>query len=178
LIFLNPDQFTSNRDEMIRILHNDIRFGNPTFLWDAINRSMDALSHESGRRVVLIFTDGADDKSRATTYDQVLARAQNEDFMIYAIGLQSRYLNILTKPDSHLRKLAEDTGGGYFELKQTADLNSTFTRVADELHRQYVLGFSADQLDGLVHKLDVRVKLPGMTVRARKNYLAAKNATH
>src|SRR5262245_54453796 len=77
LIYLNPDQFTSDRDEMIRILHNDIRFGNPTFLWDVINKSMDALSHVQGRRVVLVFTDGADDKSRATNFDQVMSRAQN-----------------------------------------------------------------------------------------------------
>jgi hypothetical protein len=44
------------------------------------------------------------------------------------------------------------------------------------LHRQYVLGFSADNLDGTVHKLDVRVKVPGMAVRARKGYLASKAA--
>lgn len=172
-------QFTSNRDDLVRYLHNDIQFGNPTFLWDAIDESMSALAGQSGRRVVLIFTDGEDDRSQRVDFDDVLRRAQNENFMIYAIGLQSEMpaLRRTTRPDRNLRRLAAETGGGYFELRRTADLNSTFTRVADELHRQYVLGFSPENLDGLVHKLEVRVKVPGMTVRARQSYLASAEAT-
>jgi Ca-activated chloride channel homolog len=153
------DRFTGDRDELVRIIHNDIRFGNPTHLWDAIDHSMTALSREEGRRVVLIFTDGQDMYSKKTSFDEVLARALKDEFMVYAIGL---------------RRLAEETGGGYFELKNTADLGPTFTRVADELHRQYVLGFTPTTLDGKVHKLEVRVKIPGMTARARKSYIAAK----
>jgi Ca-activated chloride channel homolog len=165
-------------DELVRILQTDIQYGNPTFLWDAIDVSMTALAKQTGRRVVLVFTDGEDDKSRRVDYDQVLARAEAEDFMIYAIGLQSEIpaLRRTTRPDRNLRELAERTGGGYFELKRTADLNSTFTRVADELHRQYVLGIAPDALDGTLHALDVRVKVPGMTVRARKSYLAGDPA--
>ena len=170
-IIISPT-FTSNRDELVRVLHEDIQFGNPTFLWDAIDESMSALTNETGRRVVLIFTDGADETSRRTNFSRVMARAQNEDFMIYAIGLQSQILNRTTRPDRNLRKLAEQTGGGYFELTERDNLSSTFTRVADELHRQYVLAFETPVLDGLIHTLDVRVKVPGMTVRARKSYLA------
>lgn len=166
-------QFTSDRDSLIRILHNDIQFGNPTHLWDAIDTSMSALADETGRRVVLVFTDGQDDKSQSVDYDQVFARARNQGFMIYAIGLHNRLGTRTFSPDRNLRQLAEETGGGYFELRRTADLNSTFTRVADELHRQYVLGFAIDKLDGQIHKLDVRVKVPGMTVRARKTYVAS-----
>jgi VWFA-related protein len=172
-IIVSPT-FTNDRDELVRILHNDIQFGNPTFLWDAIDRSMDELKDQTGRRVVLVFTDGEDETSQKTNFNKVITRAQNEDFMIYAIGLESHILGQTTHPDRNLRKLADQTGGGYFELTQTADLSSTFTRVADELHRQYVLGFSAETLDNTIHKLDVRVKIPGMTVRARKSYLASK----
>ena len=68
--------------------------------------------------------------------------------MIYAIGLRSDYFNgsrqVRSKPDSGLKRLAEETGGGYFELEKTADLAPTFTRVAQELHSQYVLGFTPD----------------------------------
>lgn len=174
-ILISP-RFTGDRDELVRILHEDIQFGNPTFLWDAIDRSMDELKNETGRRVVLVFTDGEDETSRKVDFDDVLTRAQNEDYMIYAIGLESRILNMTTRPDRNLRRLAEQTGGGYFELKKTDDLNATFTRVADELHRQYVLGFEAEQLDNTVHRLDVRTKIPGMTVRARKSYLASRTA--
>ncbi|MGE5837493.1 MAG: VWA domain-containing protein [Acidobacteriota bacterium] len=169
------DTFTGNRDDLIRVLHNDIQYGNPTHLWDAIDYSMTALSREEGRRVVLVFTDGADAYSKKASFNEVVTRAQNEEFMIYAIGLQGMIPGQgFTRPDKGLRKLADETGGGYFELKGTAELGSTFTRVADELHRQYVLAFSPTNLDGKVHRIDVRIKVPGMTSRARKSYLANK----
>ena len=172
-ILLSPT-FISDRDELVRILHTEIQYGNPTFLWDAVDRSMDALASEPGRRVVLVFTDGEDTGSRLTNFRDALNRAVNDDFMIYAIGLQSEIpaAGRVTRPDRRLPELAATTGGGYFELTRTADLNSTFTRVSDERHRQYVIGFTPDKLDGLVHKLEVRVKVPGMNVRARRSYLA------
>jgi len=77
------------------------------------------------------------------------------------------------KPDPGLAKIAAETGGGYFELTNTADLASTFKRVADELHHQYLLGFSPALLDGKTHKIDVRIQQTGMSVRARRTYLAA-----
>ena len=97
--------------------------------------------------------------------------------MVYAIGLESNYFNgqrmVRSKPDRGLRKISDETGGGYFELEKTSDLAPTFSRVAQELHSQYVLGFAPTQLDGRVHKLMVRVKQPGMTARARRSYVAA-----
>jgi Ca-activated chloride channel family protein len=71
-----------------------------------------------------------------------------------------------------LKVVAEETGGGYFELTKTDELGPTFTRVAQELHSQYVLGFSPAALDGKIHKLEVRVKRPGVTARSRKSYVA------
>ena len=79
----------------------------------------------------------------------------------------------MDKPDPGLAKLATETGGGYFELTTTADLASTFARVAEELHHQYLLGFSPTALDGKTHRIGVSVKDPQMIVRARKTYLAA-----
>ena len=73
----------------------------------------------------------------------------------------------------NVSKLSAESGGGYFELGNTADLSQTFERVADELHRQYALGFAPEKLDGKTHKLEVRVNRPGMTARARRSYVAA-----
>jgi VWFA-related protein len=75
-------------------------------------------------------------------------------------------------PDPELRTLADEGGGGYFELRGTDDLRATFARVAQELHHQYLLAFVAPVLDGEVHRLDVRVKKPFLTARARKSYVA------
>ena len=76
------------------------------------------------------------------------------------------------KPDEGLPKIAAATGGGYFELTSTDDLSKTFTRVADELHHQYALGFTPTRLDGKMHTLDVRIDQPGLAARARRSYLA------
>ena len=169
-----PSTFTGDRDRLIRALR-DLDFGNPTRLYDAIAASMDRLHKVDGRRVVLVFTDGEDTGSNTGGGD-VLEQARREEVMIYAIGLRSDYFNgsrqVRSKPDSGLRRLAEETGGGYFELDKTSDLAPTFTRVAQELHSQYVLGFTPTTLDGKVHRLLVKAK-PGMTVRARRSYVAS-----
>jgi VWFA-related protein len=169
---LPAEGFTGDRDRLIKILRNDLQFGNPTRLWDAVYEGMNHLAEESGRRVVIVFTDGDDTASRLVDFDRVLERARDEQFLIYGIGLQSMFMGRVTRPDRKLRRLAEETGGGYFDLTRTQDLGAAFTRVADELHRQYVLGFTPAALDGKVHKLEVKTVVQGMTVRARRSYLA------
>jgi VWFA-related protein len=167
--------FTGNRDELISVLRNDIDFGNGTALWDAVDQGMNTLASLDGRRVVLVFTDGDDNESRHSLTDE-MKRAQNEEFMIYAIGLRSQVLGeSATHPDAGLKKIAAETGGGYFELLKTSDLGPTFTRVATELHSQYVLGFTPTDLDGKLHKIEVRSKDPALIVRARKSYIATKD---
>jgi len=59
------------------------------------------------------------------------------------------------------------------EIAEYDDINRTTTRISEELHNQYVLGFTPQVLDGKVHKLAIRVKQAGMTARARRSYLAA-----
>jgi Ca-activated chloride channel family protein len=175
-ITLSPE-FTNDRDALIRFLQEKLQYGNGTRLWDAVDAGMSELSGLEGRRVVLVFTDG-DDTASKIGLSHVMDHARTKDVMVYAIGLVNEYFNgqqrVRSQPDRGLKKLAEDTGGGYFELKRTADLGETFTRVAEELHSQYVLGFSPETFDGKVHKLDVRVKKAGMIARARKTYVATR----
>jgi Ca-activated chloride channel homolog len=167
--------FTNDRDDLIGDIKN-LDYGNGTRLFDAMALSLDELKGIEGRRVVLVFTDGEDTASRVRM-GTVVDRARIEETMVYAIGLEAEYFNgqrvVRSRPDGGLRRIADETGGGYFELKKTADLAPTFTRVAQELHSQYVIGFTPTELDNKVHKLTVRVKRPGMQPRARKSYVAA-----
>ena len=167
-------RFSSDRDELISDVKN-LDYGHGTRLFDAIAVSLDELKGIEGRKVVLVFTDGEDTTSRIGM-GAVIERARAEEVMVYSIGLESDYFNgqrmVRSKPDSGLRKVADETGGGYFELSKTAELAPTFTRIAQELHSQYVLGFAPTSLDGKVHKLAVKMKQPGMNARARKSYLA------
>jgi VWFA-related protein len=75
-------------------------------------------------------------------------------------------------PSAELKNIASDSGGGYFDLLPTADLATSFARLADELHHTYLLGLTTTKLDGRSHRLEVRVRDPKMSVRARKTYVA------
>ena len=109
--------------------------------------------------------------------------------MIYAIGMRSRGAQpmqpgigpaglqaMLTAdlPDPGLARVAEETGGGYTEIRFGQDLGAAFAQVADELHSQYLLGFAPPKRDGKVHDIDVRVTQGGLKPRARKDYVAPK----
>jgi hypothetical protein len=87
-------------------------------------------------------------------------------------GLQALLLEDL--PDAGLARVAEETGGGYVEIRAGEDLGAAFARVADELHSQYLLGFEPPKRDGKTHDIDVRVSQRGMKARARKDYVAPK----
>jgi Ca-activated chloride channel homolog len=164
----------SDRDALVASLKR-IDFGYPTRLYDAIDTGISELKSIEGRRVIVAFTDGEDSDSKLS-FNPVLERAREESVMVYGIGLRTRYFDGQRFregiPDRVLKKIAEDTGGGYFELKKTDDLTSTFTRVEQELHSQYLLGFAPPELDGKVHTIDVTMKQAGLKSRGRKTYVA------
>jgi Ca-activated chloride channel family protein len=159
---------TSDKAVLMRVLHQELWPGGATPLWNALDAAMMALSKESGRRVVLALTDGGDSCifRRCSSFDDVQKRAVREGFMVYAIGMERPGLA------SEIVELAEETGGGHYEIKADDDLTSTFIRIADELRRQYLIGFAPLERDGRMHRLDVAVRRNGLTVRARRNYLS------
>jgi Ca-activated chloride channel homolog len=171
--------FTNNRDSLISALKR-LDFGNMTRLYDAVHASLDELKNVEGRKVILLFTDGADFGSKLGS-GKALERARDGEVMIYGIGLETEFFNgqmvVRSKPDSILNRFANETGGGYFDLKKGANLNTAFTRVAQELRSQYLLGFSPATLDGKVHKLEVRMKRPGLKTRSRRSYVASAEGT-
>jgi Ca-activated chloride channel family protein len=176
-IMMSP-AFTNNATDLARFVWERLRPGGGTPLWDAVDAGMDTLVDRDGRRVVLVFSDGKDSQSRLKMKD-ALRRAQQDGFMVYAIGCwgaknggTNLRSNAFEKPDEGLRKIADETGGGYVELQWTDDLDAGFRRVAEELHSQYVIGFTPEKADGKLHKLEVRVNVPGLTVRTRKSYVA------
>jgi Ca-activated chloride channel homolog len=190
-VTIAPKDFTSDREEMIRILRSDLQAPGPTPLWNAVDEAITSLREQEGRRVVLVFSDGGDAPMNLRLNNHsvmdVMRRAQHEDVMVYAVGLQTTLLRgssgggggfsggglTSQRPDPSLSMIAEDTGGGYFEMNRAENLAATFAGVADELHHQYALGFEPPKLDDHLHKLEVKVTRPGMKVRARKEYFAA-----
>ena len=205
-IQIDPEDFTSDQATLIKILKTELQDDGPTPLWNAIDRGIDKLLIEQGRRVILVFTDGVDMpldfNAKGKSLKDVIKRAEENDVMVYAVGLAGQ--NGMTdsgrggnrgalgglggrglggntggqpsveQPDEGLPKIAAATGGGYFELTKPIDLAPAFARVANELHHQYALGFTPAALDGRMHDLTVHLSKPDLTARARKRYLASK----
>ena len=90
-IQVDPRDFTSNHDELLGILRSELQEAGPTPLWNAVNVGITALLHQQGRRVILVFTDGMDSPMNFSgannTLKDVMKRAEEEDVMVYAIGL-------------------------------------------------------------------------------------------
>jgi Ca-activated chloride channel family protein len=197
-ILILPPDFTGDQETLLQVLHRDMQEVGPSPVWTAVDRSITALLKESGRRVVLLFSDGHNDPRPGQVYSElrdVIRRSEIDEVMVYAIGLadadssasswavHNRIGQIqigrpgrtkLIKPDKGLRQIAERTGGGYFELTWQQDLGAVFSRVADELHHQYAMGFQPAALDGRSHKLEVKLKRPDLSVRGRKSYVAER----
>ena len=181
--------FTQHAAELIAALPDVIPRNAPTPLWNAIDRAIGEFGTADGRRVVLVMSDGKDSGPRWgqhwVSQPDVADRAQREDVMIYAIGLQSRGPMPVGPGSGNLRDMmtanlvdpglgttALETGGGYFEIRPREDLGAAFTRVADELHHQYLLGFAPPSRDGNAHKIEVRIDRKDLKPRARKTYRA------
>lgn len=168
---------TNDKTTLLRVLDEELWPGGSTPLWRAIQAGMLSLGDEPGRRVVLTFTDGKNatmfagrsvDPRTSDSDRETRRRAERDGVMVYAIGLQGSDLA------DDMVTLANETGGGHFLARKDDDLGQTFAQVVEELHHQYVIGFSAATLDGQSHKLRVEAKPPGLKVRARKSYLATE----
>lgn len=212
-IILSPATFTDDREQLLEILREDLQDAGGSPVWEAIDRSITALSSEPGRRVVLVFSDGDNTGSPdrpAVNVKDLIRRAEEHDVMVYAIGFSIVETHRVTSPvfpprpprtrprpfppggalpfgqwgspvltrtttrppHPGLEQLASASGGGYFAMSTSTGLEAIFARVAEELHRQYWLGFTPGTPDGRVHRLDVRVRRSGLTVRARRDYVA------
>jgi Ca-activated chloride channel homolog len=194
-ITISPEAFTHNERELEAALPDEIAPDAPTPLWRALDKGIDAFGSEGGdRRVILVLSDGKDAapfsfRERPISQAEVIDRARREDVMIYAIGMRSRgprpmmpgigpgglqAMVTADLPDPGLARVAEETGGGYTEIKLGQDLGAAFAAVADELHSQYLLGFAPPKRDGKTHGIEVKIARGGMKPRARKSYVAPK----
>ncbi|HTL02554.1 MAG TPA: VWA domain-containing protein [Vicinamibacterales bacterium] len=195
-VVLSP-AFTHDARELTAALPTTIAPDAPTPLWRALTQAIDAFGSEDDRRkVILVLSDGKDSgitsfnlREHPASQAEVIDHARAQDVMVYAVGMRSRSSQPMSPgagpgglraalladmPDPGLARVAEETGGGYTEIRFGQDLAAAFAGVADELHAQYLLGFATPKRDGKVHDIDVRVSKSGLKTRARKSYVAPK----
>jgi Ca-activated chloride channel family protein len=155
-----------------------------TLLYDAVYAvAKSVLAGETGRKAMVILSDGGDNGSRKTLAEAV-EQAQRADVQIYSI-LYSMYDDLNSTNSGHapgmdpglgaLQKLSESTGGRVFTVSRTMSLREIYAQIGQDLRLQYELGYKppSDTLPNSYHKLELKAKDKKLTVQARKGFFEA-----
>ncbi len=136
-----------------------------TRLYDAVDFALNALKPVSGRKAVILFTDGENTWGKATM-KSTLHEAEESDIIIYTLQYGD------PPAQKYLQQLAERTGGRYFMAADANTIRRSFAEVAEELRRQYVLGYHPNEVaqKGRERKIRVKVNRERVAVRARRSY--------
>jgi Ca-activated chloride channel family protein len=139
-----------------------------TALYDVIVRGVDTLGLRTGRKALIVFSDGEDQGSHVTI-DQVEQRLRASDVTLYMIG-QGRGLSV-DRLKKVMERLADPTGGRVFAMSSIDDLSNAFDTLLEELSHQYLIGYPppGNSRDGKYHQIAVRVD-GYRNVRARSGY--------
>jgi len=119
----------------------------------------------SGRKAVILFTDGENTWGKATM-KSTLNQAEESDVIVYTLQYGD------PPAQKYLRQLAEKTGGRYFMAPDVNTISKSFAEVAEELRRQYVLGYHPDEFGHKAQerKIKVKVRRQQVAIRARGSY--------
>jgi Ca-activated chloride channel family protein len=136
-----------------------------TRLYDAVDFTLRALKPDAGRKAVILFTDGENTWGRATM-KSTLKEVEESDVVVYTL----QYGDM--PPQKYLQQLADKTGGRYFKAGNITEIRQSFAGVAEELRRQYVIGYYPKEpaQGGVERKIRVKVNRERVSVRARKSY--------
>ena len=163
--------FTQRQEDLLEALES-LRAGNNTSLYDAVYlASEEKLRHEVGRRVIVVITDGADTSSRVRK-EEAIEAAQKADVLIYGIGVRSQGQQY---DFGVLKKFAEETGGSFFSPRaRFSEIQEAFRAIGEQIQGQYSLAYNPTDKtkDGSYRKIDIRCKVKGVRIRARKGYYA------
>ncbi len=156
-----------------------------TRLYDAVDLTVtERLNQVTGRKAMLLFTDGVDTGSRLATAPSTLARIEESDVLVYVIKYdtpmpKTKYRNAAagaaaaySQGAQYLQELASNSGGRLFNASKGADLPLAFSAIAEELRHQYTLCYyPTGPLDsGSFRRIQVTTARDGVKVRARPGY--------
>lgn len=183
---------TNDREKIIKGIYK-AKFGFGTSLYNAVDTGLrKQLGKISGRKAVVLFTDGVDTESESNSYDSTMKYAEEADSLVFPIYYNTyndnRPRNVWgggmiyggTSAEEYavgrryLEELAEVTGGRVFRPESTpGGLTAAFEGIAEELRRQYNIGFipAEDGKPGQRKSIKVRVNRPNLILRARDSYV-------
>lgn len=154
------------------------RDGSGTLLYDAVRTAaIKIMTNQRGRKAFIALTDGVDFGSSVTLTDAIEA-AQRADTLVYCILFSdaSYYGGISLGSGGRgvLKRLANETGGGYFEVSKTHTIGDIYQNIQEELRSQYSLGFVSNEpvKSSGFRKLSLKTDRKGLVVQATDHYYA------
>jgi VWFA-related protein len=154
--------------------------GGGTMLYDAmLKASKEIMQNQTGRKALIVLSDGVDTGSAATVADAIEA-AQRADTLIYSILFSDEgYYGIFSGEANGrnvLMRMARETGGGFFEVSKKQSLDDIFTQLQEELRSQYNIGYESDQPVSISEwrKIQLTTRQKGLVVQARGRYWARR----
>jgi Ca-activated chloride channel homolog len=144
-----------------------------TALYDALGVYLDGADGRDGRTVLVMYTDGADSRSRLN-FGDLMDLLKASQVTVYAVGLIEHTGSLRNEVRMRLQQMVDATGGQAFFPTALKDLDSSYEKVLAEIKAQYQLGYSSSNLkrDGSWRKVDIKVKRPDVRLRTRKGYFA------
>jgi len=206
-------EFTTDRSKLQRAIHRS-RTDGGTSLYDAVDMVINKqLNRVSGRKAIVLFTDGVDTTSRRADYQSNVMDAQELDALIYPVQYDTfadmnggnfpvgRPIDIWGQvlggifgggrrggvrrggggtirseyelANRYLLELANSSGGRQYRADSLQNMSYAFANVAEELRRQYSLGYYPKRPPqaGQRRQIKVRARQPNLAVRARDSYI-------
>jgi VWFA-related protein len=153
-----------------------------TRIYDAVDDALKMMKKIRGRKAIILFSDG---DGVFTSAKDNFRRAEESETLIYTVQFNTFspsppphadkkiYYKAIEEANNYMRNLAQITGGRAYQIEKIADLEKTFDLIANELGRQYSLGYYPKETgkDGERRQIKVRVNVPNIALRARDSYI-------
>jgi Ca-activated chloride channel family protein len=148
-----------------------LRADGGTALYDSMLFTLGQLEGIEGQRVIVLLSDGVDERSRATA-DEVLELARRAAVTIYTIGLEDPRPKAPPLDRPLLARLAEESGGRAFFVRDDAGLRETYAAIEHEVRSRYLLAYYSSHSEGddSFRLVDVEVARPSLAARTIRGY--------
>ena len=170
--------FTDNPEKLADAVKK-IRAGGGTSLYDAVYLAVsEKLSRETGRKLIILISDGDDNSSRLSL-TEALEMAQKNDVALYSISTNTTaYFSSREqeKGDKTLKRMSEETGGRAFFPFKIDDLAANFQQIGDELRSQYTIAYRSSNtvMNGAFRRIRIDVANKDFKARSRTGYYAPR----
>jgi len=159
--------FTEDVDALTAAIQK-LKISPGTSIYDAVYlAATEKLSREIGRKAIVLISDGEDTTSQYNA-SQAMIAVHNSNTVIYAISNGGN--------SGAMRRMAEDTGGAFFRIREEGDFEQVFNQIALELRTQYTLAYHSTNTtrDGAFRRIKIIPADSTVKIRTRRGYYAPR----